>query len=165
MKRAMVLGAGGEVCFRRGGPYPKAGVTPRWPGEQTGMEKPKRAQRRKPDTAKADLKPVARNIPEGRVSGAIRNPKGMRRSIGLQSMGATPKTNRSAKDGARLSPHYGGEGVSHSPIAPSRPRRSEAEGPLTGGQGLLTHELGACVGARSSQPGNWRHGWNQYRGF
>src|SRR5271157_3173025 len=118
MKRAMVLGAGGEVCFRRGGPYPKAGVTPRWPGEQTGMEKPKRAQRRKPDTAKADLKPVARNIPEGRVSGAIRNPKGMRRSIGLQSMGATPKTNRSAKDGARSSPHYGGEGVSHSPIAP-----------------------------------------------
>src|SRR5271166_6192261 len=65
------------------------------------MEKPKRARRRKPDTAKADLKPAARNVPEGRVSGAIRNPKGMRRSIGLQSMGATPKTNRSAKDGAR----------------------------------------------------------------
>src|ERR1700719_3933003 len=54
---------------------------------------------------------VAENIPEGRVSGAIRNPKGMRRSIGLQSMGATPKTNRSAKDGARSSPHYGGKGV------------------------------------------------------
>src|SRR5215472_4807677 len=33
-------------------------------------------------------------------------------------MGATSKTNRSAKDGARSSPHYGGEGVSHSPIAP-----------------------------------------------
>src|SRR5580704_12615974 len=33
-------------------------------------------------------------------------------------MGATPKTNRSAKDGARSIPHYGGEGVSHSPIAP-----------------------------------------------
>ena len=48
------------------------------------------------------------------MSGPIRNPKGMRRSIGLQSMGATPKTNRSAK----ASPHYGGEGVSHSPIAP-----------------------------------------------
>src|SRR5271157_973499 len=62
----------------------------------------------KPDTAKADLKPAARNIPEGRVSGAIWNPKGMRGSIGLQSMGATPKTNRSAKDGARSSPHYGG---------------------------------------------------------
>ena len=33
--------------------------------------------------------------------------------------------------------------------------RSEAEGPLTGGQGLLTHELEACVGARSSQSGEW----------
>ena len=52
------------------------------------------------------------------MSGAIRNPKGMRRSIGPQSMGATPQMNRSAKDGARSSPHYGDEGVSHSPIAP-----------------------------------------------
>jgi hypothetical protein len=52
------------------------------------------------------------------VSGAIRNPKGLRRSIGLQSMGATPTMNRSAKDGARSSPHYGGEGVTHSPIVP-----------------------------------------------
>jgi len=55
---------------------------PRWPGKQGGMEKPKRARRRKPDTAKADLVPVAR-VPEGRVSRAIWNPKGMRRSIGL----------------------------------------------------------------------------------
>jgi hypothetical protein len=52
------------------------------------------------------------------VSGVIRNPKGLRRSIGLQSMGATPTMNRSAKDGARSSPHYGGEGVTHSPIEP-----------------------------------------------
>ena len=34
------------------------------------MEKPKRARRRKPDTAKADLVPVAQ-VPEGRVSRAI----------------------------------------------------------------------------------------------
>jgi hypothetical protein len=39
------------------------------------------------------------------------NPKGMRRSTGLQSMGATPKMNRSAKGGARSSLHYGGEGA------------------------------------------------------
>src|SRR5262245_54448947 len=32
--------------------------------------------------------------------------------------GATPTMNRSAKDGARSSPHYGGEGVTHSPIVP-----------------------------------------------
>jgi hypothetical protein len=31
---------------------------------------------------------------EDRVSGAIRNPKDLRRSIGLQSMGATPTMNR-----------------------------------------------------------------------
>ena len=30
---------------------------PRWPEREEGMEKPKRARRRKPDTAKADLKP------------------------------------------------------------------------------------------------------------
>jgi len=82
------------------------------------MEKSKRARRRKPDTAKMDLEPVARHIPEGRVSGAIRNPKGLRRSIGLQSMGATPTMNRSAKDGARSSPHCWDEGATHSPIAP-----------------------------------------------
>src|ERR1039457_4878209 len=29
-----------------------------------------------------------------------------------------PRMNRSAKDGARSSPHYGGEGVTHSPIVP-----------------------------------------------
>src|SRR6266550_1644411 len=29
-----------------------------------------------------------------------------------------PRMNRSAKDGIRSSPHYGGEGVTHSPIAP-----------------------------------------------
>src|SRR5213594_1948577 len=48
---------------------------------------------------------------EGRVPTARWDPKGMRRSTGPQSMEATPKTNRSAKGGARSSPHYGGEGV------------------------------------------------------
>jgi len=46
------------------------------------MEKPKRARRRKPDTAKVDLKPPNRSTPEGRVSIARWNPKGMRRSTG-----------------------------------------------------------------------------------
>ncbi len=45
------------------------------------------------------------------MSTARWNPKGMRRSTGPQSTGATPMTNRSAKGGARSSPHYGGEGV------------------------------------------------------
>lgn len=38
------------------------------------------------------------------------DPKGMRRSTGPESMGAVPKMNRSAKEEARSSLHYGGEG-------------------------------------------------------
>jgi hypothetical protein len=75
------------------------------------MEKLKRARRRKPETAKADLEPSSSGTPEGRVSIVRWNPKGMRRSTGPQSMGATPRMNRSAKGGARSSLHYGGEGV------------------------------------------------------
>jgi hypothetical protein len=48
---------------------------------------------------------------EDRVLAARRDPKGMRRNTGPQSMGAAPKTNRSAKGGTRSSLHYGGEGV------------------------------------------------------
>ncbi len=39
------------------------------------------------------------------------NPKGMRRSAGLQSMGTIPKMNRSAKGGARSSLPFWDEGV------------------------------------------------------
>jgi len=75
------------------------------------MEKSKRARRRKLETDKTDLKPSSVGTPEGRVSIVRWNPKGMRRSTGPQSMGATPRMNRSAKGGARSSLHYGGEGV------------------------------------------------------
>ena len=39
------------------------------------------------------------------------DPKGMRRSAGLQSMGTIPKMNRSAKGGARSSLRFRDEGV------------------------------------------------------
>jgi hypothetical protein len=52
---------------------------------------------------------------EGRVSTVRWNPKGLRRSSGPESMGATPTMNRSAKEGARSSRHYGDEGVSIHP--------------------------------------------------
>ena len=39
------------------------------------------------------------------------NPKGLRRSTGLQSMGTIPKMNRSAKGGARSSLHFWDEGA------------------------------------------------------
>src|SRR5260370_9956399 len=54
---------------------------------------------------------AACRTPEGRVSTVRWNPKGMRRSAGLQSMGTIPKMNRSAKGGARSSLHFRDEGV------------------------------------------------------
>ena len=43
--------------LRSGAPYPKAGLIASLAGEVEGMEKPKRARKRKLDTAKADLEP------------------------------------------------------------------------------------------------------------
>jgi len=65
-------------------------------------------------------------IEEGRVSIVRWNPKGLRRSSGPESMGAIPTMNRSAKEGARSSRHYGDEGVFHPPLEPRcvRPARS-----------------------------------------
>src|SRR5467141_3189750 len=54
---------------------------------------------------------AACRTPEGRVSIARWNPKGLRRSAGLQSMGTIPKMNRSAKGGARSNLHFRDEGV------------------------------------------------------
>jgi len=50
--------------------------------ELEGMEKPKRALKRKLDTAKAELEPPLGVTLEGRVSIARWNPKGMRRNTG-----------------------------------------------------------------------------------
>ena len=47
------------------------------------MEKSKRARRRKPETAKTDLKPVARRIPEDRGVRSDPGSEGLRISIGL----------------------------------------------------------------------------------
>jgi hypothetical protein len=49
------------------------------------------------------------------VSIARWNPKGLRRNSGPESTGAIPMMNRSAKEGARSSRHYGDEGVSIHP--------------------------------------------------
>ena len=74
------------------------------------MEKPKRARRRKPDTAKADLKPPL----------AVSGGQGVHREVESEGHeekyravidGGHPEMNRSAKGGARSSLHYGGEGV------------------------------------------------------
>jgi hypothetical protein len=53
--------------------------------------------------------------------------QGVRREVGSEGYAekyravidwGRPRMNRSAKDGIRSSPHYGGEGVTHSPIVP-----------------------------------------------
>jgi hypothetical protein len=44
-------------ALRGGALYPKAAIIRRWPEKAEGREKPKRAQRRKSDTAKVNLKP------------------------------------------------------------------------------------------------------------
>src|ERR1700760_3305004 len=90
---------------------------PRWPKREEGMEKSFEARRRKPATSKTELEPpidVLRRTgcpPRGgirRVCGEV---------SGCNRLGR-PRMNRSAKDGIRSSPHYGGEGATHSPIVP-----------------------------------------------
>jgi hypothetical protein len=66
-----------SAVSERGGNASRAGR------EEIGMEKPKRARRRKLDTAKVDLEPILAVFRRGRVSIARWNPKGMRRSTGL----------------------------------------------------------------------------------
>lgn len=81
------------------------------------MEKPKRARRRKPDTAKVNLEPRF----------AVSGGQGVHREVESEGHeekyravieGATPKMNWSAKGGTRSSLQYRGEGVTHSPAAP-----------------------------------------------
>jgi hypothetical protein len=100
----------------------------------------------------------ASDAEEGRVSTVRWNPKGMRRSSGPQSMGAIPTMNRSAKEGARSSRHYGDEGVIHPPLVPRcvrvarsgrtrrDPRRSHR---MLGAQGALSE--GAPISRRGER--------------
>ena len=69
------------------------------------------------------------------------NPKGMRRSAGLQSMGTIPKMNRSAKGGARSSLHFWDEGVLiHPPHQGDCGQHGTEEQRATSGE--LTESLG-----------------------
>jgi hypothetical protein len=83
-----------------------------------GKEKSKRARRRKPETAKTDLKPSLSWFLGGQGVRSDPESEGFEERYRAVINGATPTMNRSAKDGARSSPHYGGEGVTHSPIVP-----------------------------------------------
>src|ERR1700736_2071000 len=54
----------------------------------------------------------------GEVSGSGAESEGFEEKYRAVIDWGIPLMNRSAKDGIRSSPHYGGEGVTHSPIAP-----------------------------------------------
>ena len=59
----------------------KWGVMPHWPKCRQVVQMPKRARRRKPDTAKAKLEPATETL-EGRAPTARWGLKGMRRTTG-----------------------------------------------------------------------------------
>ena len=81
------------------------------------MEKPKRARRRKLDTAKADLEPPLA-VPGGQGVHREVESEGHEEKYRAVIEGATPKMNWSAKGGTWSSLQYRGEGVTHSPAAP-----------------------------------------------
>ena len=83
-----------------------------------GMEKSKRARRRKPETAKTDLKPSSSWFLGGQGVRSDPESEGFEEKYRAVIEWERSLMNRSAKDGARSSPHYGGEGVTHSPIVP-----------------------------------------------
>jgi hypothetical protein len=75
------------------------------------MEKPTRARKRKLETSQGG--PGATSLWFSGGQGVHREveSEGHEKKYRAVIEGATPTTNRSAKGGARSSPHYGGEGV------------------------------------------------------
>jgi hypothetical protein len=75
------------------------------------MEKSKRARRRKPETAKTNLKPFFSWFLGGQGVRSDPESEGFEERYRAVINGATPTMNRSAKDGARSSPHYGAKAL------------------------------------------------------
>jgi hypothetical protein len=82
------------------------------------MEKSKRARRRKPETAKTDPGASCSAYPGGQGVRSDPESEGFEEKYRAVIEWGKPLMNRSAKDGVRSSPHYGGEGATHSPIVP-----------------------------------------------
>jgi hypothetical protein len=80
----------------------KSGGNASLAGREEGMEKPKRARRRKPDTAKVDLKPPLGGSGGQGVHREVES-EGLEEKYRAVIEGATPKMNRSAKGGTRSS--------------------------------------------------------------
>jgi hypothetical protein len=128
---------------------------PRGPEKVEGMEKPKRARKRKPDTSQGG--PEATNL---RFSGG----QGVHREVESEGHeekyravidGVIPRMNRSAKGGARSSLHFRDEGVlihpSHQGVCGRRLRRPNPASIACSG---YLRSMIACVSKRCSI------GWN-----
>jgi hypothetical protein len=83
-----------------------------------GMEKSKRARRRKPETAKTDLKPSFSWFLGGQGVRSDPESEGFEEKYRAVINGGDPDDEQVGQRWARSSPHYGGEGVTHSPIVP-----------------------------------------------
>src|SRR3979411_693466 len=91
---------------------------PRGPEKAEGMEKPKRARKRKLDTSQGG--PGATSLLFSGGQGVHREveSEGHEEKYWAVIKGATPMMNWSAKGGTSTSLQYRGEGVTHSPTAP-----------------------------------------------
>src|SRR5713226_5845221 len=110
------------------------------------MEPPTWARRRKPETAKANLKPLSCNYFGGQGVRGDPESEGHEEKYRAVVDGAAPKTNRSAKGGIRSSLHYGGEGVLiHPPHQGVCGRHGTEEQRVTSGE--LVASAGGAVAA------------------
>src|SRR5208337_783991 len=90
---------------------------PRWPGKQGGMEKPKRARRRKPDTGQGG--PGAGcSSPGGQGVRSDLESEGHEEKYRAVVNGGDPEDEQVGQRWGKVEPALWGEGVSHSPIAP-----------------------------------------------
>lgn len=108
------------------------------------------ARRRKPETDKVDLKPPLRETGGQGVHREVES-EGHEEKYRAVIEGATPKMNRSAKGGARSSPHYRGEGVLiHPPYQGVCGRHGMEEQRVTSG-GLTAFAGGTAISGPISE--------------
>jgi hypothetical protein len=90
--------------------YPKAGLIASLAGEVEGMEKPKRARRRKLDTAKVNLKPPLADSGGQGVHREVESERHEEKSRAVIN-GGRPSDEPVGQRWDRSSLHHGGEGV------------------------------------------------------
>ena len=114
--------------------YPKAGLGVSLAGEVEGMEKPKRARRRKLDTAKVDLKPSLADSGGQGVHREVESERHEEKSRAVIN-GGRPNDEPVGQRWDRSSLHHGGEGVLiHPPYQGDCGRHGAEEQRVTSGE-------------------------------